>query len=196
MSRHIQFAGTSTAEFRKVAELHVEALNHALRDVPSERIRLHLCWGNYEGPHHHDIALADIIDIVLKASPMASRTRRPIRATNTSSRCSRRGETAGGQDSDPEVIDSTTNFIEHPEGVACACATWRAWSDARRDRGHRLRVCDLRGILARGPSIAWAEFRAMSDGAKPASRELWKRRVIALNLRSNLETIIMEATQQ
>src|SRR5579863_6283005 len=55
MSRHIQFAGASTAEFRKVAELHVEALNHALRDIPPERIRLHLCWGNYEGPHHHDI---------------------------------------------------------------------------------------------------------------------------------------------
>ncbi|MGA8567023.1 MAG: hypothetical protein WB580_04440, partial [Candidatus Binataceae bacterium] len=71
MSRHIQFAGASTAEFRKVAELHVEALNHALRDVPPERIRLHLCWGNYEGPHHHDIALGDIIDIVLKARPMA-----------------------------------------------------------------------------------------------------------------------------
>ncbi|HVA40995.1 MAG TPA: hypothetical protein VNF49_10045, partial [Candidatus Binataceae bacterium] len=71
MSRHIQFAHSSTAEFRKVAELHIEALNHALRDVPPDRVRLHLCWGNYEGPHHHDIALGDIIDIVLKARPMA-----------------------------------------------------------------------------------------------------------------------------
>src|SRR6185437_1868840 len=71
MSRHIQFARSSTVEFRKVAELHVEALNHALRDIPPERVRLHLCWGNYEGPHHHDVPLREIIGIALAANACA-----------------------------------------------------------------------------------------------------------------------------
>src|SRR5881227_76004 len=66
MGRHIQFAHLSLPEFRKKAELHVEALNHALRNIPPDRLRMHMCWGNYEGPHHCDVALADVIDIVLK----------------------------------------------------------------------------------------------------------------------------------
>ena len=67
MSRHNRFSDLSTKEFKKIAELHVAALNHALRDIPADRVRLHLCWGNYEGPHHLDIPLTEIIDVVLKA---------------------------------------------------------------------------------------------------------------------------------
>src|SRR5436190_22442869 len=69
MGRHIQFADLSLAEFRKRARLHVEALDHALARVPAERVRMHVCWGNYEGPHHYDVPLADIVDIVLAARP-------------------------------------------------------------------------------------------------------------------------------
>src|SRR3989442_5322190 len=71
MGRHSQFADASLEEFRKKAELDVEALNHALADIPPERMRLPLCWGNYEGPHHRDVPLRDIIDIVLKTRPAA-----------------------------------------------------------------------------------------------------------------------------
>ena len=67
MSRHNRFSDLSTKEFKKIAELHVAALNHALRDIPADRVRLHMCWGNYEGPHHLDIPLTDIIDVALKA---------------------------------------------------------------------------------------------------------------------------------
>src|SRR3989475_2890756 len=69
MGRHIQFADLSVEQFRKMARLHIEALNHALAHVPPEQARLHLCWGNYEGPHHHDVPLADIIDVVFTARP-------------------------------------------------------------------------------------------------------------------------------
>src|SRR5262249_56892509 len=69
MGRHIQFAELSLTEFRKMARLHVEALDHALANVPPDRVRMHVCWGNYEGPHHHDVPLGDIIDIVFAARP-------------------------------------------------------------------------------------------------------------------------------
>jgi 5-methyltetrahydropteroyltriglutamate--homocysteine methyltransferase len=174
MSRHIQFARSSTAEFRKVAELHVEALNHALRDVPPERARLHLCWGNYEGPHHHDIALADIIDIVLKARPMAISYEASNPRHEHEFKVFKDLKLPAGRILIPGVIDSTTNFIEHPEVVA-------------------MRICNLAGVVGREnviagtdcgfatfagfsrvvTSITWAKFRAMADGAQIASRELW-----------------------
>src|SRR5262249_35907522 len=71
MGRHLAFAELSNAEFVKIAEANVEALNHALRDIPSDRMRLHLCWGNYEGPHHRDIPLREILRVALKARPQA-----------------------------------------------------------------------------------------------------------------------------
>src|SRR5438046_9254914 len=69
MGRHIQYASLSLAEWRKKAQLHVEALNHALSNIPPDQLRMHLCWGNYEGPHHYDVPLADIIEIVFAARP-------------------------------------------------------------------------------------------------------------------------------
>src|SRR5204862_6808267 len=71
MSRHLAFPGLSNAEFVKIAEANVEALNHALRDIPADRMRLHLCWGNYEGPHHRDIPLREILGVALKARAQA-----------------------------------------------------------------------------------------------------------------------------
>ena len=151
MSRHIQFAGASTAEFRKVAELHVEALNHALRDVPPERIRLHLCWGNYEGPHHHDIALGDIIDIVLKARPMAISYEASNPRHEHEFQVFRDSKTAGGQDSDSGRDRFDHQLHRASRGGRDAYPQPGERGRAReRDRGHRLRICDLCGILARG----------------------------------------------
>jgi 5-methyltetrahydropteroyltriglutamate--homocysteine methyltransferase len=174
MSRHIQFAGTSTAEFRKVAELHVEALNHALRDVPPERIRLHLCWGNYEGPHHHDIALGDIIDIVFKARPMAISYEASNPRHEHEFQVFRDVKLPAGKILIPGVIDSTTNFIEHPGVVAMrirnlANVIGRENVIAGTDCG----FATFAGFSRVVPSITWAKFRAMADGAKLASRELW-----------------------
>ena len=91
MGRHLAFAELSDAEFLKIAEANVEALNHALRDIPPDRMRLHLCWGNYEGPHHRDIPLREILPRRAQgAAPGASPSRAPIRATSTSGPCSAR----------------------------------------------------------------------------------------------------------
>ena len=75
MGRHIQYADLSLPEWRKKAQLHVEALNHAVANIPPEQLRMHLCWGNYEGPHHCDVPLADVIDIVFRARPTRDRAR-------------------------------------------------------------------------------------------------------------------------
>jgi 5-methyltetrahydropteroyltriglutamate--homocysteine methyltransferase len=175
MSRHIQFAGASTAEFRKVAELHVGAINHALRDIPPERMRLHLCWGNYEGPHHHDVELRDIIDIVLKARPMAISYEASNPRHEHEFEVFRDVKVPAGKILIPGVIDSTNNFIEHPGVVAMrirnlANVVGRENVIAGTDCG----FATFAGFSRVVPSITWAKFRAMSDGAKLASRELWR----------------------
>ena len=145
MSRHNRFSDLSTTEFRKIAELHVAALNHALRDIPADRVRLHICWGNYEGPHHLDIPLREIIDMALKAKSALSPSRAPTPGTSTSGSSSRRFTLPDGMAIIPGVIDSTTNFIEHPELVAQRIVRYAEVVGPReRHRGHRLRLRHLR----------------------------------------------------
>ncbi|MBI3702955.1 MAG: cobalamin-independent methionine synthase II family protein, partial [Rhizobiales bacterium] len=118
MGRHIQYADLSLAEFRKRAQLHVEALNHAVANIPAEQLRLHLCWGNYEGPHHRDVPLADIIDIVFMARPNAI----SLEAANPRHAHEwtlfERVKLPDGKLLIPGVIESKSNFIEHPELIA------------------------------------------------------------------------------
>ena len=114
----MQFADLDLPEFRKKIEMHIEALNHATRDIPPESMRLHLCWGNYDGPHHHDVELKDTIDIVLKA--------RPAGVTFEGANARHEHEWKVWRDTKvpedkilfPGVINSVSNFIEHPELVA------------------------------------------------------------------------------
>src|SRR6266568_5125111 len=118
MGRHIQYASLSLAEWRKKAQLHVEALNHALANIPPDRLRMHLCWGNYEGPHHCDVALADVIDIVFRARPSAI----AIEAANPRHAHEwtvfKTVKLPEGKLLIPGVIESKSNFIEHPELIA------------------------------------------------------------------------------
>src|SRR5436190_6097876 len=118
MGRHIQYANLSLAEWRKKAELHVEALNHAVANIAPERLRMHLCWGNYEGPHHCDVALADVIDIVFRARPSAI----AIEASNPRHAHEwtlfEKVKLPDGKMLIPGVIESKSNFIEHPGLVA------------------------------------------------------------------------------
>src|SRR3990170_3907586 len=118
MGRHIQYADLSLAEFRKRARLHVEALNHAVANIPPEQLRLHLCWGNYEGPHHRDVPLADIIDIVFMARPNAIsfEAANPRHAHEWT--LFERVKLPDGKLLIPGVIESKSNFIEHPELIA------------------------------------------------------------------------------
>jgi 5-methyltetrahydropteroyltriglutamate--homocysteine methyltransferase len=174
MGRHIQFAELSLEEFRTAAALHVEALNHALANVPPEQARLHVCWGNYEGPHHYDVALADIIDIVFAARPAAI----SFEASNPRHahewRLFERVKLPPGKILVPGVLDSTTNFIEHPDLVAerigrYARLVGRENVIAGTDCGFGTWV----GQAAVDPDIAWAKLASMAEGARRATREFW-----------------------
>jgi 5-methyltetrahydropteroyltriglutamate--homocysteine methyltransferase len=174
MGRHIQFADLGLAEFRKMAHLHVEALNHALANVPPERSRLHVCWGNYEGPHHHDVALADIIDVVFGARPagLSFEASNPRHAHEW--RLFERVKLPAGKILIPGVLDSTTNFIEHPDLVAerigrYARLVGRENVIAGTDCGFGTWV----GQAAVDPDIAWAKLASMAEGARRATREFW-----------------------
>jgi 5-methyltetrahydropteroyltriglutamate--homocysteine methyltransferase len=174
MGRHIQYAGLGLEEFRAKARLHVKALDHALANVPPDRVRMHLCWGNYEGPHHHDVPLADVIDIALEARPsgISFEGANPRHAHEW--RVFERLELPAGKVIIPGVIDSTTNFIEHPELVAerigrYARLVGREHLIAGTDCGFGTWV----GQAAVDPDVAWAKLASLAEGARLASKEFW-----------------------
>ena len=175
MGRHIQYAHLSLDEFRRRARLHVEALNHALANIAPERLRIHLCWGNYEGPHHCDVPLADIIDVVLVARPngISFEAANPRHAHEWT--LFERVKLPDGKVLIPGVIESKSNFIEHPELVAQRIARYanlvgRENVIAGSDCGYGTWV----GQAAVDPDVVWAKFAAMAEGARLASRMFWK----------------------
>ncbi len=174
MGRHIQFADLSLEQFRKMARLHVEALDHALANVPPDRVRMHVCWGNYEGPHHHDVPLADIIDIVLAARPsgISFEAANPRHAHEW--RLFERVRLPEGKVLIPGVLESKSNFIEHPELVAQRIGRYaklvgRENVIAGTDCGYGTWV----GQAAVDPGVVWAKLASMAEGARLASREFW-----------------------
>jgi len=174
MGRHIQYASLSVEEFRKKAHLHIEALNHALARVPPDQARIHLCWGNYEGPHHHDVALAEILDVVFTARPngISFEAANPRHAHEW--KVFERVKLPPDKVIIPGVLDSTTNFIEHPELVAerivrLARLVGRERVIAGTDCGFGTWV----GQAAVDPDIVWAKLASLVEGARLASRELW-----------------------
>jgi 5-methyltetrahydropteroyltriglutamate--homocysteine methyltransferase len=174
MGRHIQFADLGLDEFRAMARLHVEALNHALANVPADRARVHLCWGNYEGPHHYDVPLADIIDIACAARPIgiSFEASNPRHAHEW--KIFERVKLPADKVIIPGVLDSTTNFIEHPDLVAerigrYARLVGRENVIAGTDCGFGTWV----GQAAVDPDIAWAKLASLAEGARLASREFW-----------------------
>jgi 5-methyltetrahydropteroyltriglutamate--homocysteine methyltransferase len=174
MGRHIQFADASLAEFRKNAELHVEALNHALAAIPPERMRLHLCWGNYEGPHHRDVPLQDIIDIILKARPAALSFEAANPRHEHEWQVFQRFTLPAGKVLIPGVLDSTTNYIEHPELIAeRICRFAQVVGRENVIAGTDCGFSTFAGFTTVDPQITWAKFRAMAEGARLASQQLW-----------------------
>ena len=174
MGRHIQYAHLSLPEWRKKAEMHVEALNQATRNIPPEQLRMHLCWGNYEGPHHCDVPLADVIDIVFKAKPMAI----ALEAANPRHahewKVFETVKLPEGKLLIPGVIESKSNFIEHPDLVAQRIGRYaklvgRENVIAGSDCGFGTWV----GQAAVDPDVVWAKMAAMAEGARIASREFF-----------------------
>jgi len=177
MGRHLAFPDLSGAEFLKIAEANVEALNHALRDIPADRLRLHLCWGNYEGPHHRDIPLREILAVALKARPQALSFEGANPRHEHEWVVFREVRLPDDKLIIPGVLDSTTNFIEHPELVAQRLVRYA--EVVGRERVLAGTDCGLatfaRSAALVEPEIAWAKLRAMAEGARLASARLWPR---------------------
>jgi len=174
MGRHIQFAALGLEEFRKMARLHLAALDHAVAGIPPEQLRMHLCWGNYEGPHHYDVPLADLLDLVFAARPQAVSFEAANPRHAHEWKVFERVKVPPGKIIIPGVLDSTTNFIEHPELVAERIARYarlvgRENVIAGTDCGFGTWV----GQAAVDPDIAWAKLASLAEGARLASRELW-----------------------
>jgi 5-methyltetrahydropteroyltriglutamate--homocysteine methyltransferase len=169
-----QYRHLTLPEFRSAIAMHIEVLNEAVKNIPADCMRIHLCWGNYEGPHNHDIPLRDIIEPVLKAKPagLSFEGANPRHAHEW--KIFRDIRFPPGKVLIPGVIDSTTNFIEHPELVAeriCnyAKAVGRENVIAGTDCGFATSALDDMIF----PSIAWAKLAALAEGARIASEALW-----------------------
>lgn len=174
MGRHIKFRDADDATFLRNAELQVEALNHALANVPADRVRMHVCWGNYEGPHHYDIPLARIASTVLDAKPQALLIEgaNPRHAHEWS--VWQAIELPEDKVLVPGVIDSVSNFVEHPDLVAqrivqLADVVGRERVIAGTDCGFGT----FAGFGAVHPEIAYAKLGALAAGAAAASQRLW-----------------------
>ncbi|MEQ8651912.1 MAG: cobalamin-independent methionine synthase II family protein [Kiloniellales bacterium] len=172
--RHVIFKDLSDAEFVKRAERQVEVLNHALRDIPAEAMRLHICWGNYEGPHTHDIAMEQVYDTLMKVKPQAVlfETSNPRHAHEW--RVFKERGVPEDKVLIPGVIDSTTNFVEHPELVAQRIL--RFTDLVGRERVIAGSDCGFSTFAGFGKieqEICYAKLKSLSQGAEMASEQLW-----------------------
>jgi 5-methyltetrahydropteroyltriglutamate--homocysteine methyltransferase len=175
MGRHIQFHNDDLATFRKAAQVNIEAMNHATASIPPEQLRIHVCWGNYEGPHHYDVPLADVIDLVFKAraNAISFEAANPRHAHEWT--LFERVKLPDGKVLIPGVIESKSNFIEHPELIAQRIARYanlvgRENVVAGSDCGYGTWV----GQAAVDADVVWAKLAALAEGARIASRQFWK----------------------
>ena len=174
MSRHTGFQDLSAADFLKRAAFDIEALNHALANVPANQVRVHVCWGNYEGPHDHDIAIEKILPIVLRAKAQAI----SFEAANPRHEHEwvvwRDAKLPDDKILIPGVLDSSSNYVEHPELVAQRI---ERFADAvGRERVIAGTDCGFGTFAAYSkvdPAIAFKKLRALAQGAAIASKRLW-----------------------
>jgi 5-methyltetrahydropteroyltriglutamate--homocysteine methyltransferase len=170
MSRNSRFIDLSDTQFIDTARMHLDVLRGVLSRFPPEQLRLHLCWGNFEGPHNHDVPLSDIIDMVL-AMPVGAisfEAANPRHAHEWT--VFQRVTVPSGMRLIPGVIDTCTNFIEHPELVAQRLSRYiEAVGSERVIAGTDCGFGTAVGMRRVAPSIAWAKLQAMVEGARLAS---------------------------
>ena len=176
MARHTTFQTLTEGEFLKRAQFHVEALNHALHKVPASQARIHVCWGNYEGPHTHDLDLAKVASIILRVNARAV----SVEAANPR----HDHEWAVWKDIKlpddkvllPGVVDTCTNYVEHPDLVAQRIVRYA--EVVGRERVIASSDCGFGTFAGYGkiePEVAWLKLGALVEGARRASKELWAR---------------------
>ena len=178
LGRHMMYKDRSEADYLKLVGVHVDVLNHALRNVPADRLRMHVCWGNYEGPHHHDVEMGVILPMLMRAKPagLLFETSNPRHQHDWSYFVEQKAHIPEDKILIPGVLDSTTNFIEHPKVVAQRIRTFT--DIVGRDRviaGTDCGFSTFAGFGAVDPQIVWAKLRALSEGAAIASDALWAR---------------------
>ncbi len=176
MGRHTMYKHRSVEEYLKLAERHVEILNHALRNVPADRVRMHVCWGNYEGPHHHDIPMQLLLPIVLKAKPQALlfEGANPRHAHEWT--VFRDSKIPDDKLLIPGVLSSTTNYVEHPLLVAeRLCRFADIVGRERVLAGSDCGFSTFAGFGPVDPDITFLKLEAMAQGARIASDKLWAR---------------------
>ena len=172
LAKHMLFDDVSDAEFVKIAAGHVEALNHALQNIPADKVRIHICWGNYEGPHVCDIPMDTMFDTLMsaKADYVLFETSNPRHGHEWATFRDRKSDIPDSKILVPGVVDTTTNFVEHPELVAQRLA--RFMDIVGSDRviaGSDCGFGTFAGFGSVDPDIAYAKLQAMADGAALAS---------------------------
>ena len=168
LSRHMLFNDFSDDEFLKIAELHVETLNYALRDIPEEKVRVHICWGNYEGPHCCDIDMNKVFSTLMKAKAqfLLFETSNPRHAHEWEVFKNRKSEIPDNKILVPGVVDTTTNFIEHPELVRQRIERFiNIVGEDRVVAGTDCGFGTFAGFGAVDPEIAYAKLSTLSEGA-------------------------------
>ena len=174
MGRHVQYSDLSLDEFKKRMRQHIEAMNHAVRNIPAEQIRMHMCWGNYPGPHHCDVPFADIIEVLNHAKPTAIlfEAANPRHAHEW--KMFEDMKPPEGKVLVPGVIECQSNYIEHPELVAqrierYANLAGRENVMAGVDCGFSIHV----GQGGVDPDVVWAKLASLAEGARIASKKFW-----------------------
>ena len=174
MGRHTMYKDRAEDDYLALAARHVEVLNHALRNVPADRVRMHMCWGNYEGPHHHDIPMRRLLPVVARAKPQALlfEAANPRHAHEWAVF----EEVKVPEDKVwiPGVITSTTNYVDHPELIAERLV--RFANILGRERviaGSDCGFSTFAGFGPVDPDVVWLKFAAMAEGARLASKRLW-----------------------
>lgn len=172
LSRHMLFTDLSDDEFLAVANLHVEALNHAISDIPKEKVRVHICWGNYEGPHTCDIGMDKVLPTLLntKAKYLLFETSNPRHAHEWAVIEAQKNSIPDDVVLVPGVVDTTTNFVEHPELVAQRIERFAGIVGPERViAGSDCGFGTFAGFGSVDPEIAYAKLDALSKGAELAS---------------------------
>jgi len=175
MGRHTMYRDRSTEEFEVLAARHIEVLNHALRNVPADRVRMHVCWGNYEGPHHHDVPMERLLPVVLKAKPqgLLFEAANPRHAHEWT--VFRDIKVPDDKVLIPGLLATTTNYIEHPQLVAERIE--RFAHIVGRERVLAGTDCGFGTFAGFGPvepDIAYLKLQALAEGAQIASSRLWR----------------------
>jgi 5-methyltetrahydropteroyltriglutamate--homocysteine methyltransferase len=174
MGRHMLFRDAPDDEFVRNAELQIEALNAAVASIPADRMRLHVCWGNYAGPHTHDIAIEKILPTVLKARPQGLLIEAANARHGHEWRVWEHHDLPDDKVLIPGMLDSTSNIVEHPELVAERIERFAGLVGRERViAGTDCGFGTFAGFGAVHPSICWEKMRARSAGAELATKRLW-----------------------